>query len=83
MKSGAENIKTADEPVAAKTEVLGADNASDGETSLQPNTYWFTRIVLLRFLAFIYFVAFLVALLQNKALIGHDGILPADRFMSR
>ena len=53
------------------------------ETSLRPNTYWLTRIVLLRFLAFIYFVAFLVALFQNKALIGHHGILPADQFLSR
>ena len=56
-----------------------------GETNcgLRPNTYWLTRIVLLRFLAFVYFVAFLVALQQNKALIGHHGILPADQFMSR
>ena len=53
------------------------------EPSLRPNTYWLTRIVLLRSLAFVYFVAFLVALQQNKALIGHDGILPADQFLSR
>ena len=51
--------------------------------TLRPNTYWLTRIVLLRFLAFVYFVAFLVALFQNKALIGKDGILPADKFMTR
>ena len=57
-------------------------NAENG-TPLRPNTYWLTRIVLLRFLAFIYFVAFLVALFQNKALIGHHGILPADQFLSR
>ncbi|CAJ0915182.1 unnamed protein product [Ranitomeya imitator] len=44
--------------------------------SLLPGTYWLTRIVLLRAVAAIYFVAFLVALHQNKQLIGDRGLLP-------
>ncbi|CAB9523437.1 Lipase maturation factor 1 [Seminavis robusta] len=46
---------------------------------LSPSTMTFslTRIVLLRALALVYFVAFTVALRQNKALIGDDGITPA------
>uniref|UniRef100_A0A0G4HCZ6 Lipase maturation factor n=1 Tax=Chromera velia CCMP2878 TaxID=1169474 RepID=A0A0G4HCZ6_9ALVE len=40
-------------------------------------TFWLTRIVLLRFLAFIYLVAFLCAAFQNRGLLGRDGLLPA------
>ncbi|KAM8960368.1 lipase maturation factor 1 [Pelodytes ibericus] len=46
------------------------------ETPLQPGSFWLTRIVLLRAVTFIYFVAFLVAFHQNKQLIGDRGLLP-------
>ncbi|KAM4631566.1 lipase maturation factor 1 [Discoglossus pictus] len=39
-------------------------------------SFWLTRIVLLRAIAAIYFVAFLVAFNQNKQLIGDKGLLP-------
>lgn len=39
-------------------------------------TYFLTRILFLRALGFVSFVAFMVALRQNKALIGDDGISP-------
>jgi lipase maturation factor 1 len=42
-----------------------------------PSSYYLTRIVFLRALAFVYFVAFSVAFRQNKALIGDRGITPA------
>ncbi|CAL4061392.1 unnamed protein product, partial [Meganyctiphanes norvegica] len=45
-------------------------------TEIAPNTYWLTRIVFLRAIAFIYFVAFLIAFQQNKQLIGDNGLLP-------
>ena len=45
-------------------------------------TYWLTRIVLLRFLGFIYLVAFLISFNQNKGLIGENGLLPAQSFVS-
>ena len=45
--------------------------------------YWLTRFVLLRFLGFIYFIAFLCAVKQLIPLIGHDGLLPADDFLHR
>lgn len=44
---------------------------------LLSNSYYLTRIVFVRALAFVYFVAFMVAFRQNKALIGDDGITPA------
>ncbi|KAK8733201.1 hypothetical protein OTU49_006523 [Cherax quadricarinatus] len=51
------------------------------EVDLLPHTYWLTRIVYLRFIAFIYFVAFLVAYHQNKQLIGDNGLLPLKLHM--
>jgi len=47
------------------------------EGGIPSASYWLTRIVYLRSLAFIYAVAFLVALRQNKQLIGDRGLLPA------
>ncbi|XP_048967527.1 lipase maturation factor 1 isoform X4 [Canis lupus dingo] len=48
---------------------------------LRAGTFWLTRIVLLRALAFIYFVAFLVAFHQNKQLIGDWGLLPCRAYL--
>ncbi|XP_061180484.1 lipase maturation factor 1-like [Saccostrea echinata] len=50
---------------------------------LRTNTFWLTRIVLLRYIGFIYFVAFLVALHQNKELCGQQGLIPAQKFLKR
>uniref|UniRef100_F7AWG3 Lipase maturation factor n=1 Tax=Ornithorhynchus anatinus TaxID=9258 RepID=F7AWG3_ORNAN len=49
---------------------------------LRPGTFWLTRIVLLRALAFVYFVAFLVAFQQNKQLIGDKGLLPSAVYLA-
>nr|XP_039274216.1 lipase maturation factor 1-like [Styela clava] len=58
------------------------DDAFDSsKSSWAPGTFWFTRILFLRFLGFIYFTAFFVALQQNIPLIGKDGILPASKHM--
>uniref|UniRef100_A0A674HVW9 Lipase maturation factor 1 n=1 Tax=Taeniopygia guttata TaxID=59729 RepID=A0A674HVW9_TAEGU len=48
---------------------------------LSPGTFWLTRIVLLRSIAFLYFVAFLVAFQQNKQLIGEKGLLPCRLYL--
>nr|XP_024205454.2 lipase maturation factor 1 isoform X6 [Pan troglodytes] len=48
---------------------------------LHTGTFWLTRIVLLKALAFVYFVAFLVAFHQNKQLIGDRGLLPCRVFL--
>jgi len=45
--------------------------------------YVLTRFVLLRLLALVYAVAFLILVRQQDPLIGHQGILPADRFLER
>ncbi|XP_069140641.1 lipase maturation factor 1-like [Argopecten irradians] len=51
--------------------------------NLNNDTYWLTRVLLLRFLGFIYFVAFVVALNQNKQLIGKNGLIPAANFLTK
>ncbi|KAM7148029.1 lipase maturation factor 1 isoform 1-T1 [Molossus nigricans] len=53
----------------------------DCPARLRAGTFWLTRIVLLRALAFIYFVAFLVAFHQNKQLIGDRGLLPCKVYL--
>ncbi|XP_040885355.1 lipase maturation factor 1 [Toxotes jaculatrix] len=65
----------------------GADSSKDSETqkrleSLQTGTYWLTRIVLLRSVAFIYLVAFTVAFNQNKQLIGEHGLMPCKSYLN-
>ncbi|KAM7371169.1 hypothetical protein PAMP_010660 [Pampus punctatissimus] len=65
----------------------GADTGKDSEKekkppSLQTGTYWLTRIVLLRAVAFIYFVAFSVAYNQNKQLIGERGLMPCKDYLN-
>ena len=53
-------------------------------TSEEPlyGSYWLTRILFLRYLSFVYMVAFLVAYNQNKQLIGTNGLLPADSYIT-
>src|SRR5262249_10474273 len=48
-----------------------------------PATYVVTRFLLLRLLALVYFVAFLILVRQQDPLIGHDGLLPAANFLDR
>lgn len=43
--------------------------------------YWLTRFVLLRFLGFVYFFAFVSLATQVIPLMGDNGILPADNFL--
>ncbi|MFF0837554.1 MULTISPECIES: lipase maturation factor family protein [unclassified Streptomyces] len=45
--------------------------------------YWLSRLVLQRALAGLYLVAFLVAALQFRALLGERGMLPVPRFTAR
>lgn len=53
--------------------------------SMRPHktSYHLTRIVLVRFMGFIYFVAFLVAYNQNLGLLGKNGLLPANKYMEK
>ncbi|WP_406222724.1 lipase maturation factor family protein [Streptomyces canus] len=45
--------------------------------------YWLSRLVFQRALAGLYFVAFLAAALQFRALLGERGMLPIPRFVAR
>jgi Lipase maturation factor len=51
-------------------------------TGSQQQTYALTRFLILRLLALVYCVAFLVILLQGDPLLGSDGLLPAVSFLA-
>ncbi|KAI1886492.1 hypothetical protein AGOR_G00196300 [Albula goreensis] len=70
----AQNNEAEDEEVKAKYDKKGA-------VTLETGTFWLTRIVLLRSIAFIYFVAFGVAYNQNKQLIGERGLTPCKEYL--
>ncbi len=46
-------------------------------------SYWLTRFLILRLLGFVYLFAFLSLAAQVLPLIGHEGLLPADRYLER
>ncbi len=56
---------------------------ADGQHGPKEVTYFLTRILFLRSLSLVYFVAFLVAYDQNEGLLGDDGLLPANVFFER
>ena len=58
------------------------DAIGGGASAVGTNAFWLVRILFLRGLAFVYGVAFLVALHQNKALLGDNGITPARRILN-
>src|SRR4030095_5221458 len=45
------------------------------------NSYWLTRLVILRLLGLVYAVAFLVAAQQLVPLVGEHGLTPASHFL--
>ena len=55
---------------------------ADALSKSQGNTWYLTRFVLLRFLGFVYAVAFLIAARQILPLIGSDGLTPAAPYMA-
>ena len=56
-------------------------SADEPVGDISPESYWLTRIVFLRYLGFIYFIAFLISFNQNKELIGSHGLTPASNFL--
>jgi hypothetical protein len=50
---------------------------------MEATHYWITRLALQRGLAFIYLIAFLVALNQFRPLCGERGLLPAPEYLKR
>ena len=48
-----------------------------------PDRYWLTRFVLLRWLGFVYLIAFYVAAKQLVPLVGHDGLTPVDIYFQQ
>uniref|UniRef100_A0A1A7XB97 Lipase maturation factor n=1 Tax=Iconisemion striatum TaxID=60296 RepID=A0A1A7XB97_9TELE len=85
-KRHVDSRRTETDNVPSSTENGAKDNRDpDKETeleSLQPGTFWLTRVVLLRAVAFIYFVAFSVAYNQNKQLIGENGLMPCKNYLN-
>ncbi len=52
-----------------------------GASLEQPQPYWLTRFLILRWLGLVYFVAFLSLANQVLPLIGKDGLLPANLYL--
>ena len=48
---------------------------------LSQESFWLTRVLFLRYLGFIYLIAFLISFNQNKELIGSHGLTPASNFL--
>ena len=71
------DLANSGEKIVKKSE----EKKSVNNTVTEAGSYWLTRIVFLRFIAFIYLVAFLVSLHQNKELIGNNGLTPARNFL--
>jgi hypothetical protein len=46
-----------------------------------PDTYWLTRFVLLRWMGFVYVIAFYVAVKQLVPLVGEQGLTPAPLYL--
>jgi hypothetical protein len=57
--------------------------ASSPSSPRSADTYWLTRFVILRWLGFVYAVAFFAAATQILPLIGSHGLLPVDSFLAR
>ncbi|BFZ13139.1 hypothetical protein BsWGS_16177 [Bradybaena similaris] len=75
-----------DEDILAGEAASAADDkvkAEDANTGCLRGSYWLTRILIIRYMGFIYFVAFLVSLHQNKQLVGKNGLLPANLHLSQ
>src|SRR5258708_4970917 len=51
--------------------------------SASADTYWLTRFVLLRWLGFVYLIAFYVAARQLVPLVGANGLTPSTLFFQR
>jgi hypothetical protein len=50
---------------------------------METPTYWLTRYIILRLLGALYAIAFLVAINQIIPLIGNNGLLPVDLYLSQ
>ena len=61
----------------ALTSTLASTSVATSAATRGIASHFLVRILFLRGLGFVYLTAFLVALHQNKALIGHQGITPA------
>jgi hypothetical protein len=59
---------------------IGVSNILPGN-GMPEARHQLTRFLMLRLLGLVYLVAFAVFLRQGPALIGHDGLLPADLFL--
>nr|XP_057917828.1 lipase maturation factor 1 [Doryrhamphus excisus] len=82
LQGGPTEAKSTDN---SRKDAADTDESGDEEKklqSLQTGTFWLTRIVLLRSVAFIYFVAFSVAYNQNKQLIGENGLMPCKSYLN-
>ena len=86
LNSGGKKSEKVEEDLTEGEKVEDEDDVKDkraSEDEIKGGSYWLTRIVFLRFLSFIYLVAFMVSYHQNKELIGDRGLTPARLYLRR
>ena len=79
--SGEMSEKTEEDDTEGKEDLRDKTQNVEVGDGLKAGSYWLTRVVFLRFLAFIYLVAFAVSYHQNKELIGDRGLTPARLYL--
>ena len=83
---GFEYRQQREEPLARHLD-YGEDEGSEMQVQVNEEElmtkHWLTRVCFLRFLGFLYLIAFLIALDQNEALLGEEGLTPSVNFMQR
>ncbi|KAK3529223.1 hypothetical protein QTP70_021447 [Hemibagrus guttatus] len=78
-----ETLSLAEQSENSKSETVQQNEKYDKKEKVRlgTGTYWLTRIVLLRCIACMYFIAFTVAYNQNKQLIGEKGLTPCKDYL--
>lgn len=74
-------MATSSTPVLLANIMSPLTTKADTGTMMSRSSFWLIRILLLRSLGFVSIFAFLIALHQNKALIGTNGITPASNVL--
>ncbi|CAL1540716.1 unnamed protein product [Lymnaea stagnalis] len=77
-----ENEKSTSLTDVSSKQLLENGTKLDSNAQDLRGSYWLTRMVIVRYMGFIYFVAYSVSLNSNKQLLGKDGLLPANQYLN-
>ncbi|XP_019858081.1 PREDICTED: lipase maturation factor 1-like [Amphimedon queenslandica] len=81
MEAGTEQSKEESSEDFNIRKSSSSSSVDEDERKLLAGSYWLVRILFIRSFSAIYFVAFLIALYQNKQLLGRNGLLPIHLYL--